>query len=118
MHKPLIVLPLLPMIALCCTLSSEVQAACSCQCVNGQLQLYCGPSDDIDQAQPCTGVCRPPSPGPPQRYKIIITPQQLPHNQDDRLLRRPGWRGWPANELGRRVQVVVMDKLSAQKGAG
>ena len=50
MHKPLIVVPLLLMIALCCTLSSQVQAACSCQCVNGQLQLYCGPSDDIRPA--------------------------------------------------------------------
>ena len=91
MHKSLIVLPLLPMIALCCTLSSEVQAACSCQCVNRQLQLYCGGrSDDIDQAQPCTGVCRPPSPAPPD-----VSPLK-----DDRLRRRPGWRGWPANELG------------------
>jgi len=102
MHKPLIVVQLLLMIALCCTLSSQVQAACSCQCVNGQLQLYCGgASDDIDQAQPCQesvhGVCRPP---PPNVSPVIIrNMQQREREQDDRLRPRI-WRGWPANELG------------------
>jgi hypothetical protein len=147
-----------------------VQAACSCQCVNGQLQSHCSADDDI--AQPCIGVCRPPSSAPPIRTESVtvaaimvvwgwigeqrlvpmrsmaecelaaaelpgvdsrvaqafcrpaepqervvkppneiiirqLQPQDLIRQrqpQDDRLLRRPGWRGWPANELVERFR--------------
>src|SRR5262249_32889345 len=97
MHKSLIVVPLLLMVALCCTLGSEVQAACPCQCIDGQLQSHCRPWD-LDQAQPCIGVCRPPSPAPPNVAPLIIRNMQR-REQDDRLRPRI-WRGWPANELG------------------
>jgi hypothetical protein len=39
-----------------CAFSSQVQAGCTCQCVNGQMQ----PSLDI--APPCMGKCGPVAP--------------------------------------------------------
>ena len=139
-----------------CAFGSQVQAECT---LNEQLQPSCRPADDIAQAQPCIGVCRPPSartesftvtailvvwgwvgeqrlvqmrtmaecehaaaelpvvdsgrvaqafcrPAEPQegvvkRPNETIIPLRQRQPQDDRLLFRPGWHGWPANELDR-----------------
>jgi len=43
-----------------CALSSQVQAGCTCQCVNGQMQPLC--SSALDIAPPCIGICGPVAP--------------------------------------------------------
>ena len=43
-----------------CAFSSQVQAGCTCQCVNGQMQPLC--SSALDIAPPCMGICGPVAP--------------------------------------------------------
>jgi hypothetical protein len=40
-----------------CAFSSQVQAGCTCQCVNGQMQPLC--SSALDIAPPCMGPVAP-----------------------------------------------------------
>jgi hypothetical protein len=40
--------------------SSQVQAGCTCQCINGQMQPLC--SSALDIAPPCMGICGPVAP--------------------------------------------------------
>ena len=43
-----------------CAFSSQVQAGCTCQCVNGKMQPLC--SSALDIAPPCMGICGPVAP--------------------------------------------------------
>jgi hypothetical protein len=43
-----------------CAFSSQLQAGCTCQCVNGQMQPLC--SSALDIAPPCMGICGPVAP--------------------------------------------------------
>jgi hypothetical protein len=81
-----------------CALSSQVQAACTSQCNNGQLQTAAS-AFVVRHFREWT-ICRP---AEPEGFAIkttsptIIRRNTQPRRDDRRLPRQ--WRGWPANEL-------------------